>query len=133
MPSVVFVDVEALLTDHLRNVLPALGVAGPVGTRVPEPRPDLFTVITRTGGPAQNKVTDGPLIVVERWATDQGAAMDGAQIVRGVLHDLPGVSLDGTPVYRVEEASGPQFFPDPESGHPRARLTVEVWLRGTTP
>lgn len=132
MPAVVHVDAAALLAAHLRAELPDNDVDGPVVTSVPDPRPDAFTLVRRVGGVGRNLVTDGATVTVECWADNEHTAVARAQMARAILHDLPGTSLDGHPVYRVIDIAGPAMLPDPESHQPRCTLTLEVWVRGTT-
>lgn len=130
---VVFRDAAELVTRPLREQLPGLGHPGPVTTKVPQPRPAAFTTVRRVGGPRRSLVVDGPILVVEAWGPDTGAAMDRAQAARAVVTALVGQVVDGTQIYRVDELAGPADLPDPSSTQPRVTFTVEVWLRGTHP
>jgi hypothetical protein len=130
--TVTHVDAAALVADHLRTVLPGLDVPGPVVTAVPKPRPTAFTTVRRIGGVTRNEVTDGPMLDIHVWAGNEHTAMERMQIVRSVIHDLIGSTLDGNPVYRINEVQGPSMFPDTDSNQPRATYVVEVWIRGVT-
>lgn len=130
MPDViVFPDVEQIIGDWLADQLAARGIDAPVGTRAPDPRPGRFVVVQRTGGPRANLVTDAPLIIVESWADQEGAAHDLAQVVRGLLHTAPG-RVPAATVYRVQETGGPGNLPDPVSPQARYTQTFEIRLRG---
>lgn len=123
---ILFPDAADLVIAHLGDVL---GV--PVRSQVPNPRPDAFVTIRRIGGTRQTLVTDGATLAVECWAQLPQDAMDLAQLTRAHLHALPR-TLEGIPVYRVEEFAGPADLPDPVSNQARAVLTVLVHVRGVT-
>lgn len=131
----VHVDAVALLCTELRATLPALGVPGPVMSRIYTPtttpeRPARCTILRRVGGVRRNIVTDAPIITAESWALTEQVAIADAQIVRAALHGLVGQVLDQSPVYRVVEVAGPAVLPDSISEQSRATATYEVWLRG---
>jgi hypothetical protein len=123
---VLFPDAAATVISHLADNL-----AAPIHGRVPNPRPDTFVVVQRVGGPKRNIVTDEATLIAESWAETPADAHDLAQNVRELINDLPGQIIDGVPVYRVEEASGPGWLPDPESQQARYTQTFSVALRGT--
>lgn len=120
-----FPDVAALVLSWLR---PRLGV--PATMTVPSSRPGSFVTVQRTGGPRANLVTDGAQITVDSWAASPADAQDLAQRARAHLHAAVGQMVDGTPLYRVVEYSGPAWMPDPESAHARYRQTFAVYVRG---
>lgn len=127
MPEVItFPDTATLVITYLNaNLTP------PVHGRIPNPRLATFVTVTRTGGPKRNLVTDGAQITVESWAATDVAAMALAQLTRGYLNALPGQSVSGVPVYRVDEISGPADLPDPLSDQSRCSQSFTVALRGT--
>lgn len=122
-----------LFPDAVDVVIAALDadLPEPVRSRIPNPRPDTFVLVRRTGGPKRNVVTDGAQVTVESWALTDEAAADLAQEAREILNDLPGQIIGGVPVYRVDEATGPADLPDPLSSQPRYTQTFSVALRGT--
>lgn len=126
---ILFADVEALVTDFLTEVLDVT-----VSSEVPPTQTldDEHLQVFRTGGPRRNLVTDEPQLSIEARAATPKAAHDLAQLARAHLHALVGTTLDGLAVYRVDELSGPQALPDPNSAQPRYVFTVTVALRGTT-
>lgn len=126
MEVITFPDATALLIDHLDSQ-----IVEPVHHKIPNPRPTTFVTLRRTGGVKRNLVTDEPQITAECWALTDEAAHDLAQEVRGVLNALPGTTLDGVDVYRVDELSGPADLPDPVSGEARYTQSFSVALRGT--
>lgn len=122
-----------LFPDAVDVVTTALdaSLVEPVRSRVPNPRPATFVLVRRTGGPKRNLVTDEAQITVESWAATCEDAADLAQEARAILNNLPGQSIGGVPVYRVDEASGPADLPDPLSDQARYSQTFSVALRGT--
>lgn len=126
--TVTFPDSVALIIDYLNA-----GITPPVHHKIPNPRPATFVTVQRTGGPKRNLVTDEPQVTVEAWAATDVAAHDLAQTVRALLNDLGDNvrSLDGVPVYRCEEISGPVDLPDPLSDQPRFSQSFSIALRGS--
>lgn len=98
----------------------------PVVSAVPRERPEAFIRIWRNGGPSKNRVIDRPLITCEGWALDSVVAGDLTETVRSAfLHDWGEMPL----VRRVTEISGLYWIPDPESGTPRWRFSVQLTVR----
>lgn len=123
---VTFPDAMAVAIAYLNaNMTP------PVLPRVPSPRPAEFLTVRRTGGPKRNLVTDQAQLTVESWAESDEDAHDNIQRARALLNDMPGQTLSGVPVYRVEELTGPANLPDPLSDQPRYSQSFSVALRGT--
>lgn len=122
---ITFPDVEAIAIDWLND-----NMTEPAHSTVPNPRPDNFVLVFRTGGPKRNLVTDQPQITVESWGTTKSEAHDTAQEARAWLNALQGQVRDGVQVYRVEEAAGPGWLPDPVSEKPRYTQSFTVALRG---
>lgn len=125
-PLVVFPDAALLVIEYLRAEL----VEVPVGTRIPNPRPPRFVTVQRGGGTRRTVVSDDPILLIESWNTDSGAAHDVAQHCRALLFALEGTVLDDTPIYRVNEIAGPQELPDDTSNQPRYVFTTQIHLRG---
>jgi hypothetical protein len=132
MPAaLLFPDAVAVVNPYLRVALAGAGLAVPVVSRVPNPRPSRFVRVQRTGGPEVfARVVDGAQVTVDCWAADDGAAMDLAQIARRLLHDMSGTVQSGVSVHRVVEVGGPQNLPDPDSESPRVTFTVQIQMRG---
>ena len=132
MDVIVYPDIEALLVEHVSAALAAVGESAPVHNTVPHPRPGRFVTLVRLGGvkPSTTVVTDAAQIGVECWAATPRQAHDLAQLTRGLLHALPGVVLDGHPVYRVDEWAGPAKLPDPVSDQARYTFQVSIHIRG---
>lgn len=121
-----------LFPDAIETVIDYLGplVDEPVRSTVPNPRPDAFYTVTRTGGPRRNLVTDEPQITVESWAQSDAEAQDMAQIARAYLGAAVGAVVNGAQVYRVDELSGPGNLPDPLSEQPRYSQSFAIAIRG---
>ena len=126
MPSVV-----AVLRTWLIDQLPAFGwPSTPVVGSVPNPRPQRFVMLQRTGGVMASVVTDLAQVTVECWGSSDEESEDLALTVRGLLASLHSDVIDGTTVYGVTEFSGPAFLPDPESKQSRTTWTVQAHVRG---
>lgn len=126
---ILFADAEQLLCDYLRPLL----APQPVGTRVPDPRPDRYIRLLRTGGVPPTIVTDGAQITVECWDRTEAGAVTTAAMARAILTAMPrrGIILAGHPVQGVEELSGPANLPDPLApGQARYTFSLLVHLRG---
>lgn len=128
-PVVVMPDAVAVVTGYLRAALAVAGEPVPVVSRVPSPRPARFVRVERVGGMRQTVVSDRPRLDIHAWAETEAAAADLAELVRALVHAIPGVR-GGVPVYTVREVGGPQWLPDPESGCPRYAFAVEIHMRG---
>lgn len=130
LTPVAFPDVEAVLVGWLADVLPGYGVAQPVSTRVPNPRPTQFIRIQRTGGPRQNVVVDGAQVTYECWDDDSAQAAATARVVRAVVLAAKNtVTPSGALIYGTDEFSGPALLPDVSEQH-RYSWTVRHHLRG---
>lgn len=127
---VIFPDVEALLVDYLTAEFAGRGVDASAHTQIPADRPARFVTIPRVGGPARNRVVDMATISVDSWGDRPKDAHDLAQLVRMLFHRLPGMVLDGYPVYRVTEFTGPGNLPDNQSRQSRYTQSFSVFVRG---
>lgn len=131
--SVLFTDAAALVIDELRAALEERDNDAAVGHSAPNPRPPAgFVLVRRVGGLRRDLVTDEPMLVIEAWHPSAATAHDLIQTARLVVHAMHGRAVDGVPVYRVTEVSGPAFLPDPLSDQPRYTMTVQVAVRGAT-
>lgn len=127
---VVFPDAVAVTIGYLSDELGDRGSEAEVVKDVPDPRPDVFVTILRSGGVRQTVVSDNAVLIVECWAQTSADAHDLAQLCRALLHAMPGTTQAGVPIYRVDEVGGPVDLPDPLSEQPRYTFTVQVHLRG---
>lgn len=134
-PLITFPDVELLVVDYLRERFAdvELDYADGVtfGTRVPTPLPLPFVEIRRQGGARLDIIRDLARIDVWTWHEGDKQAQDLAQLVRGFLHQLPGVHGDAV-VYRVVEFAGLVRLADPDSDLPRWLTSLEIDVRGAT-
>lgn len=127
---VVFPDVEDLIRDYLADELPRFGHDVPVHIQIPNPRPEAFVTVPRVGGPRRNLVVDTATVSADCWHLRSKQALELAQIVRGIINALPGKVLDGHPVYRVDEFTGPGNLPDGLSSHARYTQAFSIFIRG---
>ena len=124
--AIVFPDATLVAITKLRAAL----TPTPVHARIPTTRPAAFVLVQRVGGVRRNLVVDDALLTVEAWAATGAAAHDLAQAARAHLHAMVGDVIAGVAVYRVDEAAGPQWLPDPESLQARYTFTTTVAVRG---
>ena len=117
-------DIIALLVAYLDPLL-----TGPVATRVPDPRPDVWTQLRRVGGPVAKPVRDRPRIDVISWALTDPEAWTLAELTRRSIHALQGTATLGPVVYRVEETLGPRQLDDTVTGRPRCLATYSILIR----
>lgn len=130
MDPVAFPDIEAALVAWLPSALLPYGINQPVSTRIPNPRPDRFVRIHRTGGPQTSVVTDGAQVTVECWDISDVQAAATSRVLRAVLTSARNIATPtGALIYDVNEFSGPGLLPDP-SGQPRYTWTVQIVTRG---
>lgn len=101
-----------------------------VSDEVPTTRPDRMVRLSRLpgGGLAAAGATDVVRLLVECWATDDGAAERLANVVRAVLTASRSRWAAGTFVRHWKEDGGPYEFPD-TSGQARWQLTGELLLK----
>lgn len=127
---ILFPDVEGLLADYLRAELGSRpGYTDmSVSTKIPNPRPERFVRVMRTGGSTPSLVVDDATILVEAWANKESDAVALAQLCRGLMRVLDVVS--GVQFYRVDTFSAPANLPDPNSGQVRYTATYAVRVRG---
>lgn len=133
IPIVVFPDIELTVVAYLRSVLAerieAFVFGVKVGTIVERPRLPVAVTVERAGGVRTLPSVDNPRVELQVWHGTDRDAHALAQLVRALLHSMPGVvdTPDGpVTVTRVVDFAGPFRSPDPQSNHPRFRFTVEV-------
>lgn len=131
MQPILFPDVEAVLVSYLSSELTARGDTASAHVNIPNPRPERFVVVPRIGGTRASHFVDQATIAVECWADRPALAHDLAQLVRALIHALPGKTVSGVTFYRTDEFAAPANLPDPESNQARYVLTVSVSTRGT--
>lgn len=100
-------DIEKALTAGLR----AEAIADRVGTKVPDNIEQLSQFVRIARGPgSDDSITDSPLIDVECFAQDYGAASALAEDIRQYLHSLTGHRVGGVLIDRVTTATGPTYL-----------------------
>lgn len=116
-----FVSVEDLAIEFLN---PFLAVR--VSTQVPNPRPEAFVQVRRTGGAALNRVVERAQITVTAWAKSEQAAEALAIICRAAFLNK---YTDMKIVRGVTETGVLYYNPDPDTGLPRYTFTVALTVR----
>lgn len=117
-------DIVALLVAYLDPLL-----TGPVMSRVPDPRPDVWTQVRRVGGTQVRPVREQPRVDVFSNALTEPDAWALGDLTRRSIHALKGTTLGGAVVYRVEETMGPRENDDPLTGRPRYWATYSILVR----
>lgn len=118
-----FADIFTLVNAQLDPVLSV-----PVTSRVPDPRPDSFVQVRRSGG-AWNIVIDKPLVDVFCWGLTETVAEALCMQVRSLIHSMKNTVINGVQVYRVEELLGPTQTDDTETGTPQYWMTFSIFVR----
>jgi len=122
MPAVEFPDAEKLARDFL-----AARLEPTVATKVPNPKPDRFVRAWRTGGVAENRVVDKPIITVTCTAPDSvTAAADAGAARSAFLNESAAMPL----VRQIEEITGLYYDPDPDTNEDRYSFSVQMTVRG---
>lgn len=125
MPLVVFPDVEALVVTALNAAFATRMSGVRWSTKVPNPRPDEFGRVLRTGGPAETLVTENAQITLEGWALTEARASAILNLGRAIAFEFNGT------LFGVTEIGGPINLPDPDSSQYRYTATLGVRARGT--
>lgn len=130
-PVLVFPDVAEAVCAQLATYLdPSIAV----GNLVPNPRPDRFVVVRRSGGTRVTLVTEAAQVTVDCYGNGQPDAEDVAQAARAVIFAMGGArSTNGTDIYRVDDVGGPADAPDPLSDQPRVLFSAALHVRGHVP
>jgi hypothetical protein len=129
-PLVLFPDAAAAVIARVEAQLTARGHAAPVGQQTPDPRPNRFVTIFRTGGPRKNLVVDQAQLTIEAWEQRWDNAHDLLQECRMLVHAMKGGVHSGVTCYKVMELAGPAKLPDTLSTRPRYSMTMLVEVRG---
>lgn len=137
-PLIVFPDAEQITIDYLDDALaPFAGDALVTGvlvcSRKPSPMPTESPVIVvrHVGGFRQTVVTDVARIDLSTYHADETQAQALGQLARGLVHQMPGNTIDAV-VYRVVDFAALPRFADPDSDQARSVFTVEISIRGVT-
>jgi hypothetical protein len=129
-------DVEAAVQSFLRASLTARGwVNFKVASSVPATRPQYMVKVTLTGGSTRGQVSHDAQVTVECWAAkadgtgDSVKASELARLCHGLTGSLPGAFVGPVWFRRVQQVSGPVFFPDPDTSLPRYQFTSRLDVR----
>lgn len=126
-------DVEALAVNALAAdvELDAL-IAGRISTELPSSFPDGPRIrLTRAGGNPVDEDTerlDRPVVQIEAFGDDQGAAFDTVSEAMRALLELAGGTFPEGVVTKVVRLSGPVWSPDPETSTPRYLLSAALYV-----
>lgn len=99
-------NVEASLIEWLPGK-----VGAPAYAQVPDPRPDAFLTVERTGGIATIGI-DSPTVAVSAWAA---SAYDASQLALKVRDAMLLEAVEIPQIRHVDVGSGPCSAPDPDS------------------
>lgn len=135
---ILFPDATVLFVNLIRDEMAERGYTDLiVGTRVPNPRPDTFVQVNRTGGVQHSFVVDQTQLTIECWALLEEDAQDMAQLIRSIVNAARGTVIYGVPIYNVGNITGPGslpsglvFVPDRLSAQARFSFTMVVSTRG---
>jgi hypothetical protein len=119
--AVLFRDVESVAMNYLQPYVPGI----PVVTRIPNPRPDLFVRVIRTGGPQETLISERAMLTVEAWGASERDAINLLNVCRAWLNRSDGL------MFGVQELAGPVNLPDPISSQTRYTMTFQIRVRGT--
>lgn len=121
-------DAEAAAVGFLRAGLGSRGYSPTVSTRVPSVMPVQMVRVSLTGGTRRDVVTDRAQLTIECWDASSVTASNMARLAHGLMHSAA-QTVQGVWVRAVEDVSGVQFFPDPDTNDPRYQFTVRWHTR----
>lgn len=117
-------DATQVVTEYLTDAVPT-----PVRWSVPNPRPNEFVVVRRTGNAGAPRWTERAVLDVECWSGQANGSPKPAHRLAGqVARALFQLPSGDNPVTDVS-LTGRAYFPDPTSQTPRVTLGVAVLLR----
>lgn len=115
-------DIEQIARRRILAIVPSI----PVATLIPNPRPNEFVWVRRTGGAAANRIFDRALITITSSAASTTRAKEISGLIRAGFLDSPTT----IPLVRaVREITGPYLDPDPDTGGDRCTFTLELSVR----
>jgi len=119
-------DATTLVVEFLSDRLD-----DPVSSLVPRDRSvgSRLVTVTRTGGPALNRVVDKPMLLIHAWGSSTVDASELAQSARQILLDE--LARDHPLVRSVSEVAGLYYSPDPESEQDRFGFSVSLTTRAS--
>lgn len=110
-------DIEQIVIDYLTEHLEV-----PVYAEVPNPRPEQFVVVERTGGPHKTIGMDQPLMAIQAWAKTRADAAELAYQVDAVIFSLQ----DENGRVSYVDRNSMYNYPDEESGCNRYQLVYDM-------
>lgn len=127
-----YASVEKLLVGWLETQLPApvrVVTELPAGLAAKLP----VVQVVRFGGPDELPTIDLPNVDVDCYAATRGASEDLAEAVRDLLRfTLPGKTVDGATVTRVQTISGPAWRPWDDTTMRRHGASYQLTIRRPT-
>lgn len=111
------IDVEGALIAYLKR---ETGVE--TYAEVPNPRPDEFVTVERTGGPRTDVVVDNPMLAIQCWSTSRLAA---SKLALSVDEVLPAFAYEPN-IHKVERLS---LYNHPDEKGNVARYQIVVQLK----
>lgn len=116
MSTVEAVDIEGRLIQWIEQTT---GVA--TYAEVPNPRPDEFVTVERTGGARTDVVVDNPMLAIQCWSTSREAA---SRLARSIDSVLPSFAYEPR-IYKVNRNSL-YNFPDEQGKNARYQIVVQI-------
>lgn len=110
------IQIEAKLVEFFSNLEPEVTAY----VSVPNPRPERFYTVERTGG-ASDRFIDWPQIAVQAWAGSRSQAAVMASRAR-----MAALKLRKEPWCASVVLGGLYDFPDPDSRQARYQFTLEI-------
>lgn len=128
--SILFPDVELLLTTRLRAILAArpesYAKTAFVSNSIPATRRDQMVIVRHDGGPTLGDVRAAARVGINVFGATPQQASDLARLVAAVVGGLAGADS----ITAVPSVSLPSEVADP-SGQARRYLTAELHVRGS--
>lgn len=121
-----FGDAEAMAVSWLTGKLAGVDVA----TKVPNPRPDLFVKVSRTGGARRDLAYREARLTFECWALNETDASGLAELGYAHMCAAQAETINGAFVRKVTTTGVPVYFEDPVAQRPRYQFTVAIQYRG---
>lgn len=115
-------DAEVLVITHLNAHL----ATAEAGLLRDTSSPVEFVRVSRTGGTLVNIAQDQPIMTFECWGANPDSAAALAMETRGLVQALYDDVIDGCGLSWVREASGPVWFPHPDTDAPRYQHSQQI-------
>ena len=110
-------NVEASLVEWLPGI-----VGAPAYAQVPDPRPETFITVQRTGGTCTVGI-DAPAVAVDAWA---GSAYEASELALAVRDAMVLRAVEVPEIRHVDVGSGPYPSPDADSRQPAYRTVFNM-------